>query len=283
MLPQLVPEDKLMRVNGIKSSLQSIMLLASPALSGVLIAFAPLEYIFFIDVITAAVGVSVLLSIRMPVQQRPEAKAGGYFADLRLGLKYIGGHKFVRAFILFFAAFQFLVVPVALLTPLQVVRSFGGGVWYLTAIEITFSAGMLLGGLVMTVWGGFRNRTHSMVLAGIVLGLMTLALGFVPWFAVYLGIMVLMGLLIPLFNVPATVLLQEKVEPNFMGRVFGVMDMIASLAMPLGILVFGPLADTVKIEWLLVGTGALMTAESLLLRSRTMIEAGRPKATAEEA
>jgi DHA3 family macrolide efflux protein-like MFS transporter len=282
MLPQLVPEDKLMRVNGMKSSLQSVMLLASPALSGVLIAFAPLEYIFFIDVITAAIGVSVLLSIRMPAQQRKEAKAGGYFADLRLGFQYIGGHRFIRAFILFFAVFQFLVVPVALLTPLQVVRSFGGDVWYLTAIEITFSAGMLLGGLAMTVWGGFRNRTHSMIFAGIVLGLLTLALGFVPWFAVYLVIMVLMGLLIPLFNVPTTVLLQEKVEPNFMGRVFGVMEMIASLTMPLGILVFGPLADTVRIEWLLVGTGVLMAIESLLLRHRTMIEAGKPKSIAEK-
>lgn len=156
MLPQLVPEDKLMRVNGIMSSLQSVMLLASPALSGVLIAFAPLEYIFFIDVITAAIGVSVLLSIRMPAQQRNEAKAGGYFADLRLGFKYIGGHKFVLAFILFFAVFQFLVVPVALLTPLQVVRSFSGTVWHLTA-EITFSAGMLVGGVTMSSWGGFKT------------------------------------------------------------------------------------------------------------------------------
>lgn len=103
-----------------------------------------------------------------------------------------------------------------------------------------------------------------------------------PWFYVYLVIMVLMGLLIPLFSVPATVLLQEKAEPNFMGRVFGVMGMIASFTIPLGILLFGLLADIVRIEWLLVGTGVLMAVESLLLRSRIMIEAGKPKA-AEEA
>ena len=278
MLPQLVPEDRLTRVNGIKSSLQSVMLLASPALAGLLYSIAPLEYIFFIDVITAAIAVPILLSIRMPAQPKKEKGAEGYFGDLRMGIRYIRSHSFVRIFIAFFAAFQILIVPVALLTPLQVTRSFGQDAWLLPAIEIAFSGGMLLGGLTMTAWGGFKNRAHSMTFAGIVLGLLTLALGFVPVFWVYLAIMVLMGLLIPFFSIPATVLLQERVEPEYMGRVFSVQDMIASFTMPLGMLVFGPMSDTVKIEWLLVATGALMALESLLLRrSRVVIEAGKPK------
>ncbi len=278
LLPQLVPEDKLTRVNGIKSSLQSIMLLASPALAGLLYSVAPLEYIFFVDVITAAIAVPILLSIRMPAQPKKEAREGGYFGDLRLGIRYIRSHSFVRVFIAFFAVFQILVVPVALLTPLQVTRTFGQDDWLLPAIEIAFSGGMVFGGLAMTLWGGFKNRAHSMIFAGLILGMLTLALGFVPVFSIYLVIMVLMGLLIPFFNVPATVLLQEKVEPNYMGRVFSVLDMIASVTMPLGMIFFGPLSDTVKIEWLLVGTGALMALETLILRrSRVVLEAGKPK------
>ena len=277
MLPQLVPEEKLTRVNGIKSSLQSVMLLASPALAGLLFSVAPLEYIFFIDVITAAIAVPILLSIRMPAQPKKE-HAEGYFGDLRMGIRYIRSHSFVRVFIAFFAVFQILVVPVALLTPLQVTRSFGQDDWLLPAIEIAFSGGMLLGGLTMTAWGGFKNRAHSMTFAGLVLGLLTLALGFVPIFSIYLAIMALMGLLIPLFNVPATVMLQERVEPGYMGRVFSVLDMIASFTMPLGMLLFGLMSDTVRIEWLLVATGALMALESLLLRrNRVVLETGKPK------
>lgn len=283
MLPQLVPEDQLTRVNGLRSSLQSVMLLVSPMLAGVLYSLAPLEYIFFIDVITAAIAVPILLSIRMPEQQKKETHANGYFGGLRLGFRYIRSHSFVRVFILFFAAFQVLVVPVALLTPLQVTRSFGKADWLLPAMEIAFSGGMLLGGLTMTAWGGFKNRAHTMIIAGLVLGLLTFALGFVPLYSVYLVVMALMGLLIPFFNVPATVLLQEKVEPDYMGRVFSVLDMIASLVMPLGMLVFGPMSDTVKIEWLLVITGGLMALESLLMyKSSVVIEAGKPKAKAEE-
>ncbi len=283
MLPQLVPEDKLTRVNGIKTSLQSGMLLVSPALAGLLYSVAPLEYIFFVDVITAAVAVPILLSIRMPAQLKKEMPPGGYFGDLRMGVRYIWNHPFVRMFIAFFAVFQILVVPVALLTPLQVTRTFGMDDWLLPAMEIAFSGGMVLGGLVMSAWGGFKNRAHSMITAGLVLGLLTAALGFVPLFSVYLVIMAAMGLLIPLFNVPATVLLQEKVETEYMGRVFSVLDMTGSVTLALGMLLFGMMSDTVKIEWLLVVTGVLMALETLLMRGcRPVIEAGKPKPEPED-
>ncbi|MFB5085423.1 MFS transporter, partial [Symbiobacterium thermophilum] len=66
------------------------------------------------------------------------------------------------------------------------------------------------------------------------------------------------GITMPLFNTPATVLLQENVDENMLGRVFGVMNMLASAMMPLGMLVFGPLADLIRIEAMLVATGILM-------------------------
>ena len=59
----------------------------------------------------------------------------------------------------------------------------------------------------------------------------------------------------PMFNTPSTVLLQEKVEGEFLGRVFSVLSMISSIMMPLGMLVFGPMADYVAIEKMLIGTG----------------------------
>jgi DHA3 family macrolide efflux protein-like MFS transporter len=73
-------------------------------------------------------------------------------------------------------------------------------------------------------------------------------------------------------------LLQEKVEADFLGRVFGVLGMISSSMMPMGMLIFGPVADAVRIEWLLIGTGVLMFIQSFfLIGSRDLVEAGRPK------
>jgi DHA3 family macrolide efflux protein-like MFS transporter len=136
---------------------------------------------------------------------------------------------------------------------------------------------MAAGGIAIASWGGFKNKMHTMVLSCLINGLCVFALGITPVFWLYLVFMGLIGVIIPFFNTPFTVLLQQKIEGNYLGRIFGVFTMISSSAMPLGMLVFGPVADTVKIEWLLIGTGILLFAESFfLLGSKDLIEAGKP-------
>jgi DHA3 family macrolide efflux protein-like MFS transporter len=108
--------------------------------------------------------------------------------------------------------------------------------------------------------------------------------GIVPFFWVYAAFMALAGIAMPLFNAPSNVLLQQKVEDSYRGRVFGVLGMIWSSMMPLGSLVFGPLADVVRIEWLLIGTGLLMCVQSVvMLSSKVMVEEGKPTADPVEA
>ncbi len=277
-LPQIVPEDKLMRVNGINGSIQSFSMLVSPVASGALLTMASIEVIFFIDVFTAAVAVlTLLLFLHVPAHAKAmEKQKVGYFRDLREGFRYIVNHEYVRKFFLFCGLFFILVSPVAFLTPLQVTRSFGNDVWRLTMIEITFSVGMIAGGIAMASWGGFRNRIHTMIMACLITGAGTVALGVVPIFWLYNVVMALVGTAMPMMNTPSTVLLQQKVEEEFLGRVFGVLSMISSSMMPLGMLVFGPLSDFVKIEWMLIITGILMIVETLLiLGNKVLIEIGR--------
>ena len=141
------------------------------------------------------------------------------------------------------------------LTPLQVARSFGEEVWRLTTIEVAFSLGMILGGVLITLWGGFKRKMHTAVMASFFVAASTLALGIVPSFWLYSGIMVVIGVAIPVFSTPIMVLLQKNIEPTYMGRVFGVLSMLTSLITPLSMLGYGPLADYVKIEWILIVTG----------------------------
>lgn len=278
LLPQIVPEDMLMRVNGINGSIQSFIMLVSPIASGALLSLADIEVIFFIDVFTAAVAVmTLLLFLHIP----PHAKAMkkqklNYYSDLRDGFRYIIHHQYVRLFFLFCAGLFILAAPVAFLTPLQVARSFGNDVWRLTAIEVTFSVGMMAGGIIIASWGGFRNKIHTMGMACLVMGVGTAALGLISQFWLYNIVMAIVGMAMPMMNTPSTVLLQQKVEEEFLGRVFGVLTMISSSMMPLGMLVFGPMSDHVKIEWMLIGTGVLMIVETLfLLSSKVLIEIGR--------
>jgi len=279
ILPDLVPEEQLTRVNATNGSIMAFVTLVSPIASGALLTMTPINNIFFIDVVTAAIAIFTLLTfVDIPTHAKAlQKQTTSYLSDMRQGLAYIGSHGYIKRYFIFSAFFFVLAAPVAFLTPLQVTRSFGNDVWRLTAIEVTFSIGMMLGGFFMASWGGFKNKIHTMTLSSLVIGAGTFALGVVPVFWLYLFIMGLVGFVMPMFNTPATVLLQEKVEADFLGRVFGVLGMISSSMMPLGMLVFGPMSDMVRIEWLLMVTGLLMFVEAFfMVGNKVLVEAGKP-------
>lgn len=277
-IPQLVPEDKLTKVNAVNGSVQSMVTLLSPMVSGALLTLTDIELIFLIDVFTAAIAVAIVMLF---LHTKPHAKAmekqeTGYFNDMNDGIKYIREHEFLKIYFGFLALFYVLMAPAAFLTPLQTARTFGDDVWRLTAIEVAFSVGMILGGLVIAYWGGFRNRVSTISFACMIMGGCTVALGIVPNFWVYIFFMGLFGVAIPILNTPSMVLLQEKVEANFMGRVFSILGMISSIMMPFGMLVFGPMSDFIRIEWMLLGTGTFIVAVSFLfVRNKVLIEAGK--------
>lgn len=277
-LPQIVPQDKLTSVNATNSSIQSLVMLVSPMVSGALLTMATIESIFFIDVVTAAIAVLImLLFLHVPSHGKALSKqASSYFIDMHEGFIYIRNHPFIKAFCIFNIVYFILIAPSAFLTPLQVTRSFGSDVWRLTAIEVIFSIGMMAGGIIMASWGGFKNRIHTMSLSNFIIGFCTFMLGITPVFWIYLFFMGLIGIAIPVFTTPSNVLMQQKVEGDFLGRVFGILSMISSITMPLGMLIYGPAADYIRIEWLLVGTGLSLVVQSLfMLRNKVLLEAGR--------
>jgi DHA3 family macrolide efflux protein-like MFS transporter len=290
-IPDIVPQGQLTKINGLQSSIQSFTTLTAPAISGALMAFAPLETLFFLDVITALIGISIVLFFVKPpmAAQRPQGekpipdteggKGAAYFHDLKEGMRYIRKHGYVLRMIILSALFLFFFAPAALLTPLQVTRNFGGDVWRLSAIEITFSIGMMAGGILIGLWGGFKNRIYTMALSCALCGLLAAGLGLAPNFSLYLVIMAILGISLPLWNAPSMVLLQTTVEPAFMGRVLSVFTMVSSVMMPVGMVFFGPVADVISINILLVGTGIVVALLCIpMMASKTLREAGRSPA-----
>jgi DHA3 family macrolide efflux protein-like MFS transporter len=280
-IPQIVPEEHLTKINGFQSSIQSLVTLTSPMVSGALMALAPLETLFFLDVITAVIGICIVFFfVKVPAQERQEQeiskqKTIEYFHDLKEGLQYIKKHGYVLRMILLTAVFMFIFSPAALLTPLQVTRDFGQDVWRLSAIEIAFSAGMMAGGVLIGMWGGFKNRIYTMALSCVSCGLLAAGLGLAPNFWLYIVIMALMGLVMPLYSAPSMVLLQTTVDPAFMGRVMSVFGMVSSTMMPLGMVLFGPVSDIVSIDTLLIITGLLAALLAIpMTASKTLREAG---------
>lgn len=279
MLPDIVPRENLTRINGINGSLQSLFMLASPVLGALLLSIVPLGMIFFVDIITAVIAIFImLLTFRLP-EKAPEAEetvSENYFKEMKQGIKYIIKNRFLIEFFVFCMAFFIMMAPAAFLTQVQVVRNYGEDYWHLSAIEVAFSLGMVIGGIAITLWGGMKNKVHTMTLAVIAMGGCTLALGIRMPFAPYILFMGLFGVAMPLLNTPAMTMLQERVDPKYIGRVFGIMSMINTSMMPLGMVIFGPMADVVTIEALLIGTGAVTLITALCMAgAKELNKAGR--------
>ena len=278
LLPQLVPREELVKVNGWMSSASSIMGILSPIAGAALLAVADLDVVLLVDVVTAAAGVGILLRLAVPpYQECGNGECGDFFQDLKGGLRYIRQHPYIYRLFLYFAVFYFFVSPAAFLTPLQVVRLYGEEIYRLTAIEIGFFVGMLAGGGLIGFWGGFRNRIHTLILSILLGALLNIFMGLPISFLLYLGVMVLMGISVVMFQAPTNGLLQERVPEDVAGRVFGVLNMISTSMFPLGLLLFGPLADKVSIEVIMLGTGGILLLQGAwMVRDRGLLAAGEP-------
>ena len=277
LIPFIVPKDKLLRINGINSSIHSGIFLLSPLASASLMSLAPLETLFYIDVITASIAIVILYClVKVPAISRTheDTETKPYIRELINGLKYIKSQKYLRLLIIFSALFTVAMSPLSILTPLQVTRNFGAELWRLSAIEIAFAGGMMLGGLLVGVLC-FRNKIYAIGMASAAIGILTILFGLWTNFIPYLICMAICGVNAPYFNAPSMTLLQEKVTSDYLGRVLSVFTMLGSLAMPFGMLFFGPLADMINLNYIMIATGTVMLFLGMMyFANKTLKHAG---------
>lgn len=259
VIPQIVPSDKLMRINGINSSIQSAMGLLAPIAAAAVYANMSIVPIFFIDVVTAIIGIGIFSFIKVPSLERVQSETKpSYFADLKDGMTYIFTHDLVRWVMGVFAIVFLLAVAPSNLSPLLIARNFGSEVWKLTLAEILFSIGMALGGIALATFASKVNKISLIIATSISFGFLSMAMGLAPNLVVFYVLFFVIGLLVPSFFTSAMTTLQETVEPDRQGRVFGFVGIVISVAMPVGMSVLGPLADLVPVENLLVSSGLAM-------------------------
>lgn len=272
ILPQIVPQEKLTRFNGINSTLNSMITLVSPAVGGLILTVMGFNWSLLVDVVTAAFAIVIMLALRIKTHERIATKLT-LWQDMKQGILYAKGHKVVSAELLFFAFYILLMSPAIFLTPLLVERTFGSEVWYLTANELAWSVGTLIGGVSVSIWGGWKNQFTTMAFGAVWFGLTFALMGFATSFPFYLSMMLIAGLFMPLMGTASTVLIQEVVEQQYLGRVFSLWSIISNLVAPASMLVYGPLADKIPVQWLMIGSGAaLMLLGGVVFRKRALAD-----------
>lgn len=268
----MVPKKHLSRVAGANQTLNGAMNILGPALGAFLISVLPMQGVLFIDVATAALAVGPLLFFKIPQPVRNGAKGSpqlsdepSLWQDLTEGWKYVIGWSGLLGIILLAMLVNFLISPAFSILPLVVTEHFGLGPYELGFLNSAFGIGVIVGGLVLSAWGGFKNRILTSLLALTLSGIALLSVGLAGsnmYLLAVIGVAAF-GFLNPLVNGPLMAVMQAKVEPEIQGRVFTLLTAGASLASPLGLAIAGPVSDATNNQfWFVVG-GILTIAAGL--------------------
>ena len=240
----LVPKEQFGRIAGLRQLGIGTAEISAPLVAAMLLDGIGLSGILFLDFGTFFCALGTLRLVRVPAPLRahePETKPG-LMTEARLGWCYVRERPELFRLLGLFAAVNLSIGSMqVLLTPLVLSFSDARGLGMVMTVG---SAGFLLGGVLMSTWGGPAHRMKGILtvlaLQAPVLFMATLAT--VPALAAMMFLF-LIGLSI--VNGCSQALWQVKIAPEIQGRVFAIRRMIALGALPVAYLVAGPLADRV--------------------------------------
>lgn len=287
----MVPEKHLPRIAGLNQMLQGLILVVSPALGAMLVHALTLPAIIAVDVSGALLAVAVLLFIALPNPRRgthagvPRAGWRLLWEDVRAGLRYVWEWHGAPEMLGISTAMNFLSTPAFMLTSMLVIQRFGGAEREFGIIGAAVGIGMVCGGIILSVWGGFRRPMQTSLVGIVGMALAILIAGLAPtsafWLAV--GSMAVGGFMTPVCMAPIQALVQKSVAPTMQGRVLSLLDSISTAIAPLSVAIAGPVFDSLGPQVWYIGAGVLALCIGLRgFTSRRVLNLGAPQSPLED-
>jgi DHA3 family macrolide efflux protein-like MFS transporter len=261
----MVPEQHFSRVAGINQALRGSLNIIAPPLGALLMSALKFYQVISIDVITAIIAISPLLFIHIPQPVRADSAEmitpKALFKDMAEGFRYMKTWKGLIYLLLIAAVLNFLLSPAGTLSPLMVTQFFKKGVWELSLLESIMGVGVVVGGLLLGVWGGFKSKIFTSLSGVVGLGFGVFLFGIAPanmfWAAVVA--MGLLGFMNPMANGPLQAIMQARVPAEMQGRVMGVTSSICTAMMPLSMMIAAPVAEFLGLRvWYWLGGTLVM-------------------------
>ena len=271
VIPHLVPAEYLMKYNGINATIQSIVQFIAPAVAGTVLSIGTFRSTLFIDIVTALIGIGLLSCVLLPKQEVSNENIS-VFSEIKAGIHYSFSDKMIGKILIVYGLFILLSVPAGFMSALLVSRVYGDVYWYLTAVELVGFAGMALGGVLMGMWGGFKSRLKTFAFGLLILSIMTIGMGISPYFVLYLAMMFVYSIALTIIQTATTTIIQENAQESMIGRVFGLMGAMYSGFLPVGMAVFGPLADVLPLQWVMVGSGIALVLVTVYLQVKSKVK-----------
>ena len=253
--PLIVPQEELAKCGGYTSTLQSLSFVLSPALGAAMFAVLPLWMILSTDIIGAIVGVLTIAISQIPKLKNQEEKELRVWEDTKEGLKVLQKEKGLYYFVLVVFAFYIVYIPLSTLYPLMSITYFERSIADAGFVETMFAVGMLAGGIILGIWGGTRNKMHTIMGGVVLLGVATLLQGVTPQnqFMLFVILTSITGFSIPFISSLFMTIIQEKIQPEYLGRVISVASSIMSFAAPIGLMFSGAFAEQIGVHnWFVI-------------------------------
>ncbi|MBR8839705.1 MAG: MFS transporter [Stigonema ocellatum SAG 48.90 = DSM 106950] len=253
----LVPKEDLSRATGMVQSGQACAQLFSPLLAGVLLGVVQLSGVIFIDFASFLFALTTLLLVQFPDAKTAAVSEKGKASVWREAIEgwtYIAVRPGLLALLILFAINNFVFGLIeALFTPLVLTFT---NVNVLGTIQSLGGAGMLMGSVVMSIWGGPRPLIRGIFGFVFLSQLCILALGLRTSAPLFALANFLLFFCVPFVNGYCDAILLRKVAPYIQGRVFATINMVCFSSIPLAYVVAGPLADRI-FEPLMAANGLL--------------------------
>ncbi len=245
----MVPKEQLGRVNGMMSLMEAGPGVISPLLAGALIGVIGITGILSIDVVTFVLAIAALAFVVVPQPQQSESgrqAQGNLLSEAAYGFRYIFARPSLLGLQLVFlfgnifsGIFQTLLAP-------MVLSQTGNNELALGSVQSAGALGAIVGGVLMSVWGGTKRRVHGVLLGHIIIGVVEQILfGVGRTLPIWVAAMALGNMIIPWLNGSNQAIWQAKVAPDLQGRVFSARRLIAWGANPLSALTAAFLADRI--------------------------------------
>jgi len=253
----MVPENQLSRVAGMNQTLGGVLGMVGPPLGAIALSFMSLHFIMLLDVVTALFAIIPLFFIGIPQPVKSIVEGiPTIWNDIQYGFRYIWSWKGLFIIMIMAAISNFFYNPIITLLPLYVKQQFGGTAAHLGGLQSAQSLGIVLGGLLLSTWGGFRKRVTTTFLGQILQGAATVVFGLLApaLFPIALGVWGFAFFCNVFYNGPLDAMLQAKVKPEIQGRVFTSLYSLSWVAWPVSLIIAGPLTDKIGIQpWIVTG------------------------------
>ena len=272
--PLLVPEEQLTKCAGYSQSLQSISYIVSPAVAALLYSVWDLNAIIAIDVLGAVIASITVAIVRIPkLGDQVQSLEPNFIREMKEGIVVMRQNKGLFALLLLGTLYTFVYMPINALYPLISMEYFNGTPMHISITEIAFASGMLAGGLMLGRLGSYEKRVPLITGSFFMMGASLAIAGLLPpsGFIIFVVCCAIMGLSVPFYSGVQTALFQQKIKPEYLGRVFSFTGSIMSLAMPLGLILSGFFADRIGINhWFLI-SGILIIGIAIVCPMMTEI------------